>query len=81
MFFIKKICYNLTVYVTLYYTLANIDPYLLVATTKICKQGQFREIALHKGRHRYFIIFISWIFYFLISSMGEKTLFFKTALK
>ena len=26
-FFIKKICYNLTVYVTLYYTLANIDPY------------------------------------------------------
>ena len=27
MFFIKKICYNLTVYVTLYYTLANIDPY------------------------------------------------------
>ena len=28
-FFIKKICYNLTVYVTLYYTLANIDPYTL----------------------------------------------------
>ena len=27
MFFIKKIYYNLTVYVTLYYTLANIDPY------------------------------------------------------
>ena len=26
-FFVKKICYNLTVYVTLYYTLANIDPY------------------------------------------------------
>ena len=25
-FFVKKICYNLTVYVTLYYTLANIDP-------------------------------------------------------
>ena len=30
MFFVKKICYNLTVYVTLYYTLANIDPYLLI---------------------------------------------------
>ena len=28
-FFGKKICYNLNVYVTLYYTLANIDPYLL----------------------------------------------------
>ena len=26
-FFVKKICYNLTVSVTLYYTLANIDPY------------------------------------------------------
>ena len=25
--FCQKICYNLTVYVTLYYTLANIDPY------------------------------------------------------
>ena len=25
-FFVLKICYNLTVSVTLYYTLANIDP-------------------------------------------------------
>ena len=30
MFFIKKIYYNLTVYVTLYYTLANIDPYIIL---------------------------------------------------
>ena len=27
LFFVQKICYNLTVSVTLYYTLANIDPY------------------------------------------------------
>ena len=28
-FFVQKICYNLTVSVTLYYTLANFDPYIM----------------------------------------------------
>ena len=37
-FFVKKICYNLTVSVTLYYTLANIDPYSLLILTKNTKK-------------------------------------------
>ena len=47
-FFVKKICYNLTVYVTLYYTLANIDPYVIysVGYSRCWNYVQWRKLWL-----------------------------------